>query len=62
MITQPNCRAKTMNFEGRNRIMIYTVKEVRKDEELTYDYQFKIESNEHLGCKCGSKLCQGRLN
>lgn len=42
--------------------MIYTVKEVKKDEELTYDYQFKIESNEHLGCNCGSKLCQGRLN
>lgn len=42
--------------------MIYTVKDIRKDEELTYDYQFKIESENHIECKCGSKNCQGRLN
>lgn len=33
-----------------------------KGKELTYDYQFNIESTGHLACKCGSLLCQGRLN
>lgn len=58
----PNCKAKTIYTDGVGRIFIYTIKNVQKDEELTYDYQFKIESNEKLQCKCGADNCQGRLN
>jgi [histone H3]-lysine4 N-trimethyltransferase SETD1 len=58
----PNCRAKVVNVEGKSKILIYTIKDVQKDDELTYDYQFKIESENKLECKCGSKICQGRLN
>lgn len=38
----PNCHARVVNVAGKNKILIYTVKDVKKNEELTYDYQFKI--------------------
>jgi [histone H3]-lysine4 N-trimethyltransferase SETD1 len=57
-----NCRARVVDIDGKKKIMIYTIRDIRKDEELTYDYQFKIESGNHIECKCGSKNCQGRLN
>ena len=46
---------------GQPRIFIYTIKDVLANEELTYDYQFKVDSNERLTCKCKAPNCQGRL-
>ena len=46
---------------GQPRIFIYTIKDVLANEELTYDYQFKVDTNDRLTCKCKAPNCQGRL-
>jgi SET domain-containing protein len=49
--------------DGKPRILIYTIRDIECNEELTYDYQFKIEVdiNKRLICKCKAPNCQGRL-
>ena len=49
-------------MEGEQKIVIYTMREIERHEELTYDYKFKKEQNEYIECKCGSDNCQRRLN
>ena len=61
---QPNCTARVMNLDGSRRIIFSTVREVAKDEELTYDYKFSAESDpaKRVPCSCGSAACRKWLN
>jgi SET domain-containing protein len=61
LLTQPNCKAKIEMVEGKPRILIYTIRDIQCNEELTYDYQFKVDVNDRLVCKCKAPNCQGRL-
>eukprot|EP01046_Picozoa_sp_COSAG06_P015967 COSAG06_NODE_1041_length_10982_cov_6.205366_10_plen_324_part_00 len=63
-LPQPNCTARVMNLEGSRRIIFSTVREIEKDEELTYDYKFCPESDPALKvpCSCGAVSCRGWLN
>ena len=54
--------AKTVMKDGEARIFIFTVRDVKAGEELTYDYQFKKDSSEYLECRCKAENCQKRLN
>ena len=55
--------AKTITKnDGESGIFIFTLRDVKAHEELTYDYQFKKDSAEYLECRCKSKNCQKRLN
>ncbi|EPS35842.1 hypothetical protein H072_10785 [Dactylellina haptotyla CBS 200.50] len=60
----PNCTAKIIKVEGTKRIVIYALRDIAKDEELTYDYKFEreIDSEERIPCLCGSSGCKGFLN
>ncbi|KAK6538278.1 histone methyltransferase set1 [Orbilia ellipsospora] len=60
----PNCTAKIIKVEGTKRIVIYALRDIMKDEELTYDYKFEreIDSEERIPCLCGSSGCKGFLN
>ncbi|KAK6535997.1 histone methyltransferase set1 [Arthrobotrys megalospora] len=60
----PNCTAKIIKVEGTKRIVIYALRDIHKDEELTYDYKFEreIDSEERIPCLCGSSGCKGFLN
>ncbi|KAF2149817.1 histone H3-K4 methyltransferase Set1 [Myriangium duriaei CBS 260.36] len=60
----PNCTAKIIKVEGTRRIVIYALKDISKNEELTYDYKFEreYESNDRIPCLCGSVGCKGFLN
>ncbi|OQO13141.1 hypothetical protein B0A48_02605 [Cryoendolithus antarcticus] len=60
----PNCTAKIIKVEGTPRIVIYALKDIGKDEELTYDYKFEREygSTDRIPCLCGSANCKGFLN
>jgi len=51
----PNCEAWII---GR-RVYIYSLREIKKGEELTFDYGFDIECYEDHPCRCGSSNCIG---
>ncbi|KAB8336730.1 hypothetical protein FH972_021039 [Carpinus fangiana] len=54
----PNCTAKIIRVDGTKRIVIYALKDITKDDELTYDYKFDREMNndDRIPCLCGSEL------
>lgn len=58
---QPNCEAATCEIDGEKHILLFAKRLIHKGEEITYDYNFEIES-EKIFCHCGAKDCQGRLN
>ncbi|KAF2810107.1 uncharacterized protein BDZ99DRAFT_386840 [Mytilinidion resinicola] len=60
----PNCTAKIIRVDGTKRIVIYALKDIAKNEELTYDYKFdrEIDSTDRIPCLCGSVGCKGFLN
>ncbi|KAK4951990.1 histone methyltransferase set1 [Elasticomyces elasticus] len=60
----PNCTAKIIKVEGTPRIVIYALKDIGTNDELTYDYKFEREygSTDRIPCLCGSANCKGFLN
>ncbi|KAL9012816.1 MAG: hypothetical protein Q9173_002447 [Seirophora scorigena] len=60
----PNCTAKIITVDRSKRIVIYALRDIGKDEELTYDYKFEREwgSDDRIPCLCGSSGCKGFLN
>ncbi len=53
----PNCEVDIID----NRIWIVSTKNIKKNEELSYDYGYEFDRDDfrdHL-CKCGSKHCIG---
>lgn len=59
----PSCTAKIIKVEGQKRIVIYALRNIAADEELTYDYKFEREKGEErIPCLCGSSGCKGYLN
>jgi len=59
----PNCTAKIIKVEGTPRIVIYALKDIAKNDELTYDYfEREIGSTDRIPCLCGSANCKGFLN
>lgn len=58
----PNCSCKMIEDDNRQKhIMIIAKRDILPGEEITYDYQFAVES-EKLACLCGAPNCLGRLN
>ncbi|KAK3685098.1 histone-lysine N-methyltransferase, H3 lysine-4 specific [Podospora appendiculata] len=60
----PNCTAKIIKVEGSKRIVIYALRDISQNEELTYDYKFEREigSTDRIPCLCGTAACKGFLN
>ncbi|AMD19722.1 HCL429Wp [Eremothecium sinecaudum] len=61
---EPSCTAKIIKVDGTKRIVIYALRDVAQNEELTYDYKFEREADdqERLPCLCGAPSCKGFLN
>ena len=53
----PNCEAW---IEG-DQIFIYALRDIKKAEELTFDYGFDIECYQDHPCHCGSSNCVGYI-
>ena len=53
----PNCEA--VNDKGH--IWISSIRDIKKGEELTYNYGYDIDSYEEHPCRCGSKNCVGYI-
>ncbi|CAL3963111.1 unnamed protein product [Diplocarpon coronariae] len=60
----PNCTAKIITVEKSKRIVIYALRDIAQNEELTYDYKFEREigSLDRIPCLCGTAACKGFLN
>ena len=54
----PNCEV-----EGKGlKLWISSIKDIKKNEELTYDYGFSYDENfKDFPCKCGDKNCVGYI-
>ncbi|CAD2108748.1 SET domain protein, putative [Plasmodium vinckei] len=61
---EPNCFCKIVSCDQNlKHIVIFAKKDILPHEEITYDYQFGVESEgEKLICLCGSSTCLGRMN
>ncbi|CCH60348.1 hypothetical protein TBLA_0C05500 [Henningerozyma blattae CBS 6284] len=61
---EPSCTAKIIKVGGMKRIVIYALRDIGLNEELTYDYKFEreIDAEERLPCYCGAPSCKGFLN
>jgi uncharacterized protein len=52
---EPNCEVNIID----NHIWIIAIKDIKKGEEITYDYSYDLEDFQDHHCKCGSKKCFG---
>jgi len=54
----PNCEV----LEYNKQLWIFAMKNIKKNEELTYDYGFSFDKDyKNYVCKCGSKNCVGYI-
>ena len=58
---KPNCYAKVISFGTQKKIVIYSKRDIKLGEEITYDYKFPIEDDK-IPCLCGAPNCRGTLN
>lgn len=56
-----NCNAKAESICGEKHILIFANRNINKGEELTYFYNFAVESDK-IECLCGAPNCLRRLN
>lgn len=54
---EPNCEA----WIDGTRIYIHALRNIKKGEELSFDYGFDIETWEDHPCLCGKKSCVGHI-
>jgi uncharacterized protein len=60
---EPNCEA----HEEKGRVFIYALRDIRRGEELNYDYGLTLPGRHTpavkraYGCRCGSSHCRGTM-
>jgi len=55
----PNCEAQI--DEEEERIWIVALRDIEKNEELSFNYGFDLKSYEDHPCRCGSDNCVGYI-
>lgn len=59
----PNCKAEVVDIGETSKIIIITTRKIPKGEELTYDYKFDFEDDQHkIPCMCGAPNCRKWMN
>jgi len=53
----PNCKYKIID----NHIWIISIRDIKKGEELNYDYGYDLVGYKDHPCRCGSKNCLGYI-
>ena len=54
----PNCEV----LEDKKKLWIFAMRDIKKNEELTYDYGFSFDKDyKQYVCKCGAKNCVGYI-
>ncbi|CAF0872161.1 unnamed protein product [Didymodactylos carnosus] len=56
---QPNCEFQKWTVDGLQRMCMFTLRNIKKNEELTYDYNFQCfnEDNQQK-CYCANEKCR----
>lgn len=60
---EPNCEAQ----EEKGRVYIHALRDIRRGEELSYDYGLIIDERltkairEAYACRCGTEACRGTM-
>lgn len=57
----PNCQVTTVNVKGYKRNGIYTKRDIKAGEFLSYDYHFDTKQADRFICRCGAKNCRGTM-
>ncbi|KAG5838205.1 hypothetical protein ANANG_G00221310 [Anguilla anguilla] len=56
-------RPEVVTFDKEDKIIIISSRRIPKGEELTYDYQFDFEDDQHkIPCHCGAWNCRKWMN
>ncbi|KAG9353517.1 hypothetical protein JZ751_018184 [Albula glossodonta] len=59
----PNCVTEVVTCDKEDKIIIISSRRIHKGEELTYDYQFDFEDDQHkIPCLCGAWNCRKWMN
>ncbi|XP_024026210.1 histone-lysine N-methyltransferase ATX1 isoform X1 [Morus notabilis] len=58
---EPNCYSRVISVNGDEHIIIFAKRDIKRWEELTYDYRF-FSIDEQLACYCGFPRCRGIVN
>jgi len=53
----PNCETEII----RGHIWVIAIRDIKRGEELAYNYNYDIEDYEDHKCRCGSKRCVGYI-
>lgn len=54
----PNCMMQKWKVKGDVRIALFAIKDIKKNEELTFEYNFSSFGQSQI-CNCGAKNCRG---
>jgi len=54
-----SCNPNADTLNDRHHIWIYAKKDIKKGEEITYDYGYDIDDYQSHPCYCGSENCVG---
>ncbi|KAH7649101.1 hypothetical protein FG379_003666 [Cryptosporidium bovis] len=57
---EPNCVAQKWIVGNEYRVGIFSIRDIKPNEELTYDYSFTAY-DVGFECKCNTKKCKGRI-
>ncbi|CAG0914651.1 unnamed protein product [Notodromas monacha] len=59
----PNCVAEAVEVDRDVKIIIFSKIRISKGEELSYDYRFDVEDEQHkIPCMCGASNCKKWMN
>ena len=58
---EPNAETQKWNAGGEPRVGIFALKDIRKSDEITFDYGARSLANDTVPCLCGAKSCRGFL-
>ena len=64
---KPNCQALEEDFGKTTRVFLYAKKNIKKGEELFYDYGLVVDEKmtkqlkKDYECRCGAKHCRGTM-
>jgi uncharacterized protein len=56
-----SCEANCEAYIIKGQIWIYSLREIKKGEELTYNYGFELDTWEDHPCRCGAPGCVGYI-
>ena len=55
----PNAMTQKWTVNGELRVGFFSIREIRRGEEITFDYQFQRYGKEAQKCYCESEKCRG---